>query len=425
MRRLALASVALLTACGSVEYGALEYGDVGTTEYVAAPPPVYGASPAPAEGRVEISVFLQELAPYGQWLQHPQYGQVFLPHDPDYRPYRNGHWAESGEDLVWVSYDAIGWAVCHYGSWAVLEDGRWAWIPDTEWSPAWVEWRETDQYVGWAPRMVGYYPDPTPYWIFVESTYLLYDSVAYYAVEPTYAPTVYATGRPMNARPGRRWLHDRGVRRAVAGTAGVRPHRGPPGAGVRSAEGGRVVVRDGIPEARGGTVIARGPARAPLVEAPPPRETVVLDRRGRGAYRVDGPVTSAPPPVVRAPEPVWAGPRGPRVVRPVPTQPMRVERAPQYDPAPRVERAPQYDPAPRVVTPRYDSTPRVVTPRYEPAPRYEAPVQQAPRYEAPAPRVQRSDPPPRRADPPRAAAPERRVAPRGAPVGGFGVVRPR
>ena len=27
----------------------------------------------------------------------------------------------------------------------------WVWIPDTVWSPAWVAWRDSDDYVGWAP----------------------------------------------------------------------------------------------------------------------------------------------------------------------------------------------------------------------------------------------------------------------------------
>jgi hypothetical protein len=31
------------------------------------------------------------------------------------------------------------------------ESYGWVWVPGTEWAPAWVAWRYTDDYVGWAP----------------------------------------------------------------------------------------------------------------------------------------------------------------------------------------------------------------------------------------------------------------------------------
>ncbi|MBX3273400.1 MAG: hypothetical protein KF729_24265, partial [Sandaracinaceae bacterium] len=231
MRSWAPLLFASLAGCGSVEYGTIEYGTYaagsyayGASPYVA-PEQAYGVSPPSAEARLEIEVFLRELAPYGEWIEDPTYGRVFVPNDPDYRPFRNGQWVEEGEELAWLSYDAIGWAVCHYGSWTVLEDGRWAWIPGEEWAPARVDWRETDEYVGWAPRMVSGYPDPTM-WMFVQSTYLLIDHVYTYAIDPGYAQSVYAGGRPMSGFPSRRWRADRGVRAARGGAVAVRPHRG-------------------------------------------------------------------------------------------------------------------------------------------------------------------------------------------------------
>lgn len=385
----------LLVGCGSVEYGGdISYGgDYGSeATYAVAEPTAIGVSPAQPQARIEIEVFFQELAPYGEWLGHPQYGQVFVPADPDYRPYRNGHWAQSGDDLVWVSYDAIGWAVCHYGSWTVLEDGRWAWIPDSQWSPAWVDWRETDQYVGWAPRMVNVDPMPSA-WMFIQSTYLLYDSVAYYAVEPSYLPTVYASGRPLPSRPDRRWMRERRVQRATGGSVVTRGG----GPGVGRASGGSVIVRgDGVPAARGGSVVARGPARAPLVEAPRPRETVVLgrrgvrdtvvfDQRGRSAppVAVDRPVAAPPP---RAPV-YSAGPRivapGPtRVIRPMPSaRPERVY-APPIQAPPRVYSAPVQEP--RVYSRPVESAPRrVEQPRYSMPSARSAPAQAPPRREVP------------------------------------------
>jgi hypothetical protein len=32
-----------------------------------------------------------------------------------------------------------------------LNDTGWVWVPGSEWAPAWVSWRESDDYIGWAP----------------------------------------------------------------------------------------------------------------------------------------------------------------------------------------------------------------------------------------------------------------------------------
>ena len=51
-----------------------------------------------------------------------------------------------------MSDEPWGWATYHYGRWVLLEEGPgWVWVPGYEWGPAWVAWRSSDDYIGWAP----------------------------------------------------------------------------------------------------------------------------------------------------------------------------------------------------------------------------------------------------------------------------------
>ena len=50
-----------------------------------------------------------------------------------------------------MSYEDFGDIVYHYGRWVRVQDEGWCWVPDTDWGPAWVSWRNNDEYVGWAP----------------------------------------------------------------------------------------------------------------------------------------------------------------------------------------------------------------------------------------------------------------------------------
>ncbi len=113
-----------------------------------------------------VDVFYNDLAPYGSWYNDSTYGWVFAPSSTSYVPYSNGHWAYTDYGYTWVSADPFGWATDHYGRW-VWANG-WVWRPDTTWGPAWVQWRQGDGYVGWAPA--GYTDDayvPDNAWRFV------------------------------------------------------------------------------------------------------------------------------------------------------------------------------------------------------------------------------------------------------------------
>src|SRR5262245_22824065 len=128
-----------------------------------------------------IDVFYTDLAPYGSWYDDPTYGWVFAPPSPAYVPYSNGRWVYTDYGYTWVSNDPFGWATDHYGRWVWAN--RWVWRPDTTWGPAWVQWRQGENYVGWAPA--GYTDDayvPDASWRFVAAASLFAPDVPrYYA----------------------------------------------------------------------------------------------------------------------------------------------------------------------------------------------------------------------------------------------------
>lgn len=101
----------------------------------------------------DISYFYNTLAPYGDWIQYNPYGFVWIPRHMGYRwrPYSNGHWVYTDYGWTWIAYEPWGNIVFHYGRWGWDDEIGWFWVPDTTWGPAWVSWRMSDQYVGWAP----------------------------------------------------------------------------------------------------------------------------------------------------------------------------------------------------------------------------------------------------------------------------------
>ncbi|HYY28738.1 MAG TPA: DUF6600 domain-containing protein [Chthoniobacterales bacterium] len=100
-------------------------------------------------------VFYDRLQSDGQWFNDRTYGAVWQPAvastDQNWRPYTDGRWVYTDRGWTWISNENFGWATYHYGRWARLSDKGWIWVPGSTWAPAWVSWRESDDYVGWAP----------------------------------------------------------------------------------------------------------------------------------------------------------------------------------------------------------------------------------------------------------------------------------
>src|SRR5437762_2316586 len=98
---------------------------------------------------VSYQTFYDDLSPYGQWVDYPGYGYVWVPDaGSDFRPYStNGHWVWSEDyEWMWVSDYDWGWAPFHYGRWEEDPAYGWFWVPGYEWSPAWVIWRNGGDY---------------------------------------------------------------------------------------------------------------------------------------------------------------------------------------------------------------------------------------------------------------------------------------
>jgi hypothetical protein len=120
------------------------------------------AAPAPAAastyyGRpsleVDVGLFYDDLAPYGDWVETGDYGWGWSPHAPaGWRPYTAGYWVwTDAYGPLWVSSEPYGWAVYHYGRWYLDPVYGWIWIPGYEWGPSWVSFRNGGGYIGWAP----------------------------------------------------------------------------------------------------------------------------------------------------------------------------------------------------------------------------------------------------------------------------------
>lgn len=130
---------------------------------------------------VSFQLFYDELSPYGTWVEYPGYGYAWIPAgDPGFSPYATeGRWAYTDDGWTWVSDYPWGWAAFHYGRWDYDTQYGWLWIPDDEWAPAWVTWRRSPGYFGWAPLRPGTsvalalgrdYRERNERWIFVRDT---------------------------------------------------------------------------------------------------------------------------------------------------------------------------------------------------------------------------------------------------------------
>jgi hypothetical protein len=139
---------------------------------------VYPQKVAAQNVAVSFQLFYDQLSPYGTWVDYPKYGYVWIPNvGRQFIPYSSkGHWVYSDYGWTWVSDYPWGWAPFHYGRWFSDPVYGWFWVPDTEWGPAWVTWRHSNGYYGWAPMAPGIsislsfgsgYHVPDDHWIFV------------------------------------------------------------------------------------------------------------------------------------------------------------------------------------------------------------------------------------------------------------------
>lgn len=124
--------------------------------------------PAPAQVVVnqpqQVNYFYESLSPYGTWVEVDGYGWCWQPTvavvNVNWRPYADrGRWLYTDCGWYWQSDYSWGWAPFHYGRWHRHARIGWVWTPDTKWGPAWVTWRYSNDYCGWAPLPPGAHVD--------------------------------------------------------------------------------------------------------------------------------------------------------------------------------------------------------------------------------------------------------------------------
>lgn len=134
------------------------------------------------ETEISVSVFYQTLAPYGQWINDPDLGYLWVPKvAADFRPYcTNGQWVITQYGNTWDSFYPWGWICFHYGRWTYDNYYGWLWMPGADWAPSWVAWCKGYGFYGWAPLYMGEtidstfinYNCPVDWWVFVRPEHI-------------------------------------------------------------------------------------------------------------------------------------------------------------------------------------------------------------------------------------------------------------
>jgi len=148
--------------------------------------PIVGA-PQDYGAEMDIDYAYNYLAPYGNWVNMDPYGYVWTPRHMGYRwrPYSDGRWVMTDDGWTWIPNEEWGSIPFHYGRWGYDDDFGWFWVPGTVWGPAWVSWRWSDQYAGWAPLPPGVefragvgftslsLDIPIRFWVFLQAPHFL------------------------------------------------------------------------------------------------------------------------------------------------------------------------------------------------------------------------------------------------------------
>ena len=185
--------------------------------------PVAGFMITPAQAQASISVqFRTALQDHGRWQRHSRWGDVWIPSNRprDWRPYTNGHWVYTDDwGWYWIEDDAeASWGLVtnHYGRWVYDDELEWCWVAGEEWGPAWVQWRRSNDVVGWAalpPDDVEVeYRESPRYWAFVRARDFIAPRAANVIISEREYPTYFRETVVVNRSV---IVSDRGPRFAV------------------------------------------------------------------------------------------------------------------------------------------------------------------------------------------------------------------
>jgi hypothetical protein len=359
--------------------------------------------------------FESALSPYGQWIDQPMYGRVWVPSSAyvgaDFFPYATGgHWSLTDYGWTWLSDWNWGWSPFHYGRWTSIANYGWCWIPGSVWGPAWVSWRSGGGYVGWSPLPPAGVRIGPPGG--VRSTWRFTVANQLGAATPNYlpartVPSIFARTSVIT-----------NLKSVTVGSATVRVNAGPtlaPGSGLGSslprslrtvAPGAlpqsNIVPRAGVPLSQRPWVQHRATTLDPTYRRP---NSIPIGPRTvapSGSYPIYNPPRTYNPQVtipsrdaVTPPRPLQYAPQNSYAPRPIYNPPVRTYNPPSYMPPAR-----SYSPP----TPIYNPPTRSYNP-----PSYSPPMRS---YSPPSPSY---SPPTRSYSPPSYSAPVYRSAPSPAP----------
>jgi hypothetical protein len=173
---------------------------------------------------LDIDYCYSYLSTYGTWVSLEPYGYVWRPRHMGYRwrPYSEGHWVWTDDGWTWIDDAEWGWVPFHYGRWGWDDDFGWFWVPGSEWGPAWVTWRSSDMYMGWAPIPPGFefragidfaalsIRIPGNFWIFIGGSHFLDPDIHPYVLPAERNVTIinYTTIQNNFAFRGNRFINE-------------------------------------------------------------------------------------------------------------------------------------------------------------------------------------------------------------------------
>ena len=377
-------------------------------------------SPAPAAANVSVNVgfsfFFNELAPYGEWVTVPDYGEVWRPRQVavGWQPYLNGRWCYTDYGWTWESFDPWGGDPYHYGTWAFASDWGWVWVPGDIWAPAWVTWCDTGSYIGWAPVppnvSISYagYSGPaivasTRSYVFVPTTSFVGADVRTVRVDPERNATLVTGGRRITSFA----VTDHVVRTGGPPVSRIQKVMGAPVRKVNLsvAKTSAAPIGKMAGAAKSLPVVMprseRVPGKSPAVSRAATRSEAAVRGHSRPEAKAEPPVRHKGPPhetksqaQARREQPLQVAKAQPQVQREQPAHEMK----PQTQPPARHEQPPQVAKAQPAA--RHEQPPQVA--RAQPPARHEQPPQEMkspPAAHPPAPQGEsKAQPPPKKPD---------------------------
>ena len=111
---------------------------------------------APVEPNPVLAQVKDTLQRYGSIVQHPRYGEVWIPSSSivgqGWSPYPACNWTFDRQQNAWSYNDRTEWGaiVHHHGRWAADTQYGWMWIADANYGPGHVYWKNEGNTVSWA-----------------------------------------------------------------------------------------------------------------------------------------------------------------------------------------------------------------------------------------------------------------------------------